>query len=203
MNIISHNSSKKDIENYYLAKSFTESELANSIDGHVFIVTPYNKEKIIKHVVSDKHKITKALIFYETGSDPMMNTKQGHWCCMFFRYPNIYFFDSLGLFPDDQLNKIPMSYRTKSNQVERRLGKIFYALTQKGYKIHYNDKKYQEEKNDVATCGRYCRLFLTECIDDNVDPYIKMKRILKFYKLKNEKFYDNAIVRYDETTYGG
>lgn len=184
--------SKKDI-----AKSYTENELRNLIAGDVRIVTPEHRERILNLANASRilNDIVKALIFYETNYDPVNMVRNGHWCALGIRGKNIYFFDSLGLFPDDQLDKIPAKFRLQSNQNKRTLGNILYELMNKGFKVHYNDIPFQENDVNVNTCGRYCALFLNEGLESPGDPYVNMKKILNKYKQPEENNYDNAIIR--------
>lgn len=181
-----------------IGKSFTETELRSLIGDDLKIITPDNRRLVIDMLSlcsQMKSHVGRAMIFYQTGYDIVNEIRNGHWCCVAIRYPNVYFFDSLGLFPDDELNKIPAEYRIRTNQNERVLGHILYEAKKKGYNIHYNDVKLQEDKPGINTCGRYCAMFLTEAIREP-NPYFYMTETLGEYRKKGERYFDKAIVRY-------
>jgi hypothetical protein len=138
--------------------------------------------------------IAKGLLFYETYYDARTDTRHGHWAGLALKGREAYFFDSLGIFPDDQLNKISTS-RLMGNHNRRHIAMVLHDLMQRGYKIHYNPNKLQEDVPAVSTCGRYVALFLEEAIKQK-DPYAYMKQALDPFKRKGENFYDEAIVRY-------
>ena len=160
-----------------IGKNFTENELRERI-GRVVIIAPGEAWKVVNMVEHAPRLgvIVKGLIFYQTGIDMRTNSKLGHWCCLAVRGNDVYFYDSLGIFPDDELNRIPISFRMRTNQNERLLGSILYQLKKKGFRIHYNDIKMQEDKDGVNTCGRYCALFL-KVVESEGNPYINMTNI--------------------------
>jgi hypothetical protein len=94
----------------------------------------------------------------------------GHWVCIFKRDDNtIEHFDSYGLKPDDELEKIPMNFRLINNSYYPHLTALLFKS---GYDIEYNDYRLQRHIKDVNTCGRHvaCRLnFRYMDIDDYFD----------------------------------
>ena len=79
----------------------------------------------------------------------------GHWVVVCRRSSSVYFFDSYGLFPDDEIQYTGKDY-------PHWLSAIFMkALEQpKPVKITYNDIPLQDITNpDSATCGRWCALY--------------------------------------------
>jgi hypothetical protein len=195
--------------NDFKKKTFTVNEIKTLISSYdntpaqpdkLYVITPENKFKlldIIKDLKGSEYRPVKILVFYETDSDPIKGTRMGHWCCMGIKGKDIYFFDSLGLFPDDELDKISPDYRKATNQGERVVGKILYQLANRGFRIHYNDLPFQETGPGINTCGRYCALFLGSAINGKGDPYLKMVRLLNPYKEMGE-YYDDAIIRYNK-----
>lgn len=181
-----------------MEKTFNENELKTLIGHDLKIITPENRIAVMSLLnlcTNIPSYIGKAMIFYQTGYDVVHEVRNGHWCCIAIRYPDVFFFDSLGLFPDDELNKIPYSYRIRTNQNERLLGHILFEAKKRGFNIHYNNSKLQQDGKGINTCGRYCVMFLNEAIKAN-DPYKYMVERLDPYKEDGERFYDNAIVKY-------
>lgn len=95
------------------------------------------------------------VLLYETREN------YGHWCCLIHHKDrNLYeFFDSYGIFPDDEFKWIPQHFRIKSNQVYPHLTWLLYNSKAK---VEYNHHKLQMKsgKNVIATCGRHvaCRI---------------------------------------------
>ena len=105
------------------------------------------------------------VILYETRKH------YGHWCCLFRNNKNnIEFFDSYGIFPDDELKYATKSFRKKNNMMWPHLT---YLLLSCPYKIEYNNHKFQKMSRKISTCGRWC---LIRCLLSAVD-------IDNFYKL--------------------
>lgn len=95
----------------------------------------------------------------------------GHWCCIIkHKDKHIEFFDSYGLFPDDEFKFIPEHFRKVSDQVYPHLT---YLLYKANCPIEYNNYRLQSKTDNVnkkiATCGRHvgCRLmFRNMSLDD-------------------------------------
>lgn len=101
------------------------------------------------------------LIHYQTSDNK--KTIEGHWAAMIIKpkIKQIWYFDSYGYFPDDQLSKIPIFYRNKTGQDHRDIGVfLFIAIRMHKFKVHYNDIQLQNFNSSITTCGRYCGLFL-------------------------------------------
>lgn len=82
----------------------------------------------------------------------------GHWVLLFkLNNKEIEFFNSYGGYPDDSLDKIPFEYRQQSNQIYPILTEL---LLNSGYKLHYNEFKFQKSGPNTKTCGRWCILRL-------------------------------------------
>ena len=92
------------------------------------------------------------ILLYETQKN------FGHWACLFLNSRDeIEFFNSYGVYPDEELAKIPENFRKESNQDEPHLS---YLLDQSGKKLVYNDFRLQKKEPNVNTCGRWCVLRL-------------------------------------------
>lgn len=101
------------------------------------------------------------LVHYQTSHTA--HTISGHWVSMIIKpkIKQIWYFDSYGYFPDDQLKSIPLFYRRASHQATRDIGIFLYmAIKHFHFKVRYNEFKLQQFGNKVATCGYYSALFL-------------------------------------------
>lgn len=90
------------------------------------------------------------VVLYE--NNVKIGSVYGHYCCIKLnsRDGELYFFDSYGIYPDDQLKH--------DNCIDE---SIYNSLVEKmydsPYHLRYNEKKLQGKKSE--TCGRYCALF--------------------------------------------
>ena len=189
-----------------VGETSTPEELADKVTGDLFLVkanigSPMRMLSAFRsrHEETMRYNpkaITKGLVFYETYYNALTDIRHGHWCALGLKGKNAYFFDSLGIFPDDELTKINMQ-RMLGNHNRRHIAMMLHDLMQRGYKIHYNPIKFQEDVPSVSTCGRYVVVFLEEAIKEE-EPYKYLQSILESYRDKGEKYYDEAVVRYTE-----
>lgn len=140
--------------------------------------------KIIKYSDIKKHKNIddlmdgyNLLILFETENN------KGHWCALKKCNNTLYFFDSYGIVPDDELEYTPKQFRIKNNMDKFYLTKLFYDSD---YNIDYNNYQLQKFDDNVNTCGRYCGLFLKLKNISNED-------FVKCFK-KSGRNYDKMIV---------
>lgn len=158
------------------------------------IITAQNKQFILNDILNSP--VTKYnipfLVHYQT--DNFGNIRIGHWACMIInKYTkDIYWFDSYGIFPDDELHYIDPIYRRRTDQHHRYIGKFLYTLMNRGYKIRYNEIPLQRRGDDVATCGRYCGIFI------RLQPLAPESFITYLNKFKPEQYrngYDDIVTK--------
>tara|TARA_R110000787_G_scaffold48261_2_gene116445 strand:- start:1706 stop:2038 length:333 start_codon:yes stop_codon:yes gene_type:complete len=66
----------------------------------------------------------------------------------------IFFFDSYGLVPDNELKfLIPIDLKKELNSNHRYLTELLYNS---GKKVEYNQYKLQKKNGDITTCGKWC-----------------------------------------------
>ena len=113
--------------------------------------------------------------------------KIGHWVCM-IRYvkkgkPTIEFFDSYGIFPDDQKKHISKEFLKTSEQDFNKIAELLYKASDR-YAIEFNDHKLQKWAPGIATCGPHvvsrimmkdlplekCNAFLNSFKDKGLSP---------------------------------
>jgi len=90
------------------------------------------------------------VILYPTVSD-----NEGHWCCLFInpRDDKLYFFDSYGIIPDDQLEFRTEEYTRIVPKTYRHLTKL---LLNSKREVDYNPWKFQSDSPKITTCGLWC-----------------------------------------------
>lgn len=86
---------------------------------------------------------------------PVDSNNSGHWCCI-FNNPiddKLYFFDSYGFIPDDQLNFTPHKRFVLDQDWFRYLTELLYTSPRE---IEYNEYQFQSMEPEVTTCGYWC-----------------------------------------------
>ncbi len=119
----------------------------------------------------DKHT---CIMLYQTGPT------YGHWTLLTKNASGINFLDSYGDLPDDQLQFIDSNFRKKSNQDYKHLINL---LLKTRLPIFYNNADLQELSSNIATCGRYCAIYL-KYDNINVDEFARIiKKLASSYDL--------------------
>lgn len=91
------------------------------------------------------------------------NMRSGHWTSLSFHPERreIYFFSTYGGKPDVEKNAwLAARDLRSSGQDINILNDGLKQLQQKGWKIHYNEYRYQNVGDDTACCGIYTAAFL-------------------------------------------
>lgn len=106
----------------------------------------------------------------------------GHYSCLSYVNNTVTFFDSYGMFPDEQLKNINKHFRKVSKQLRPQI--IRLLLTTVG-PMQYNEKKLQGNGENIMTCGRWCGFYLRTCeivsleeFTDMFAPYKKKDRLI-------------------------
>lgn len=99
----------------------------------------------------------------------------GHWCCLNRNKYGYNFLDSYGGTVDKSLD-----YNEKEFKYKKHLAKL---LSEASGDVYYNHLPLQKLSNNIATCGRYCAVYLR--YDDlNIDDFAKnIKKLAKNLKL--------------------
>jgi hypothetical protein len=137
-----------------------------------------NKARIVLypdlHKINDLDEILEpygaAFILYE------VKPSYGHWCCIIKIDDNtIEFFDPYGMYPDTELEFIPMHFRKKSHQYIPHLSWLMYNSH---YNLSYNEHKFQKHSSDIKTCGRWCAIRITF-------KHLSLENFTKIFKKAN------------------
>ena len=146
----------------------------------VKLITPNNKDDL--YISTTKNKDSNFMIYYETKNNN--GNRYGHWCGIVVKpiIREVWFFDSYGDFPDDQLENINSNFRKRSNQLNRDIGIFLYYMSTNGYKIRYNDEQLQSFDKKIATCGRYVGYFIKK----NVRPEVFADYLMNIADLQNK-----------------
>jgi hypothetical protein len=132
------------------------------------------------------------VILYQTGDH------YGHWCAIFKAGPPddkvLEFFDSYGLFVDDELEFTDKAFRREHAQDYPYLADLLLKYLGEGKKAEFNDRKYQKRGRDIATCGRHVgtRLRFRDLTLDEYEELID--RMMAAYNYPGGKDFADVIV---------
>jgi hypothetical protein len=108
--------------------------------------------------------------------------QSGHWVAVTRNASGVYFFDSYGGAPDSQLRWVPEATRDSLGVDGNYLTTILRTATQP---VYYNKHDYQSDKDGVATCGRWCCLFIKKGMNCE-DFYYFIQQQERKYKLNGD-----------------
>lgn len=130
-------------------KALSGRDILNALNNQARIIT--YKDIYKYNTLTDLlGKYKTCIILYERRKD------FGHWTCIFEHNPNcISFFDSLGVFIDEELNFCKPYY----NAIQPYLSKLIRESRYKN--IEYNEYVLQKTAPQINTCGRHviCRIW--------------------------------------------
>lgn len=122
-----------------------------------------------------------AIILYK--SEPRF----GHWTMIAKNDDDYHYLDSYGEPIDNPLSYVPKYVNEELGQNKKYLARLLLKAMKGGSNVYYNNARLQKLDPDVATCGRYCALYL-KYSDMNVDDFAKMiKKISKNLKMSNDE----------------
>lgn len=106
----------------------------------------------------------------------------GHWVCMFKKGDSIEYFSSYGDKPEAERCWLDEEQLEELGQDEPYLNQL---LKKSKYKVFYSTHQYQSDKEDIASCGRWCVMRLI-CKDmSNLQFYNLVKAQMKERGLKS------------------
>lgn len=86
----------------------------------------------------------------------------GHWTCLCRNQNDIYYFDSYGIGPDDELHNIKPGLRYQLHENSKALTRLIQTIPS-GFTFSYNKVQFQQYDPNVNTCGKWCDVFC-KCI---------------------------------------
>lgn len=137
-----------------------------------------DKCKILKYNEIDNFKIKEnepLFILYELKSN-----NNGHWICINKFNNEIYYFDSYGSYPENELKH--QSQNAIINNLNPK-NKVLKWLLEQPEKINYNNYEYQKEGN---TCGKWCCVFSK--LKLNIDNFNKLIKYNKPKEMSNDEY---------------
>jgi len=119
----------------------------------------------------------------------------GHWVVVTYKEKyneklnNIYFFDSYGYKPDDQLKFVPNETRIGLGVRKTFLTDLF---NKSNCNIFDKDIDYQNKKTNSQTCGRHCCNFLMMFLRNDIN-LIQYYKLMEAYKKELKLNYDEIV----------
>ena len=116
----------------------------------------------------------------------------GHWVVLIRNNDSLIFFDSYGIYPDDELNFVS---RLQNKLLGNKYSTIRNLMKSSELKLFYSKTKYQKERPNINTCGRWC------CVAINMLHQLKysleeMKKIMDRQVTETGKPFDLLVVDY-------
>jgi len=127
-------------------------------DGDIIRKLRGKTKLLLYHELADVSDIDDILV---NGSAVILyerKPKNGHWVCI-VRYmnnnrPTIEFFDSYGMFPDDEKKHIDDEFLALLGQKFNKIADLLLKASGR-YRIEFNDSKLQKWSPKINTCGRH------------------------------------------------
>jgi len=149
-------------------------------DAQIFKYSRLENFRTIDEILPGK--INYCVLLYEES------VNKGHWVCLTKYGDTVEFFDSYGGAPDTQL-------KWNHPEVNHRLDQKPYLteiFNRSKYNIVYNPIKYQDENDDINTCGRHCVFRILNLIQKKRD-LSKYYKLMKMLKKKTGATYDEIV----------
>jgi hypothetical protein len=165
----------KSLSGQDISKSLSGQDILDNVKCNLTQYKDVNKYKTIDELLG---KYKKCVILYHTSKN------YGHWTCLYEYNGTIFFFDSYGFTPDDELKFLHKDLKKELNSNHRYLTKLLYTSNKP---VEYNEYQLQERKIGVNCCGRWCieRLKYPEIsVDDfykifkDASKYINMDELI-------------------------
>ena len=132
--------------NKQVEKSLSSDEILKYLNNKCNLVT-YSEIVNYKTIEELIGVYKKCVLLYHTSEN------YGHWCCLYEHDGIIFFFDSYGFIPDDELKFLHKDLKSELNSNHRYLTELLYESNQP---IQYNEYQLQSKKTGINTCGRWC-----------------------------------------------
>jgi hypothetical protein len=171
----------KEVLKELKAYPLSGKDILKVVQTNIIIYTNISKYAKLEDLL---HKKTKSVVILYNTND-RNGQISGHWCTLFLRksnpndnnYNEIIFFDSLGLFPDIEHFKFIKKNNKDffENNYDNGSTKLVRLIYESPYeRFFYNNYPYQENKEGINTCGKYCviRLLLKDYSENQFDKYL-------------------------------
>lgn len=154
----------------YINHCLSDRDILNIIDTNIIM---YHELKNYNNI-DDILKNNSCVILYQS------TINYGHWCCINKIDNKIYFFDSYGLFPDNQKKYLKPDKTIKKLNQKNQMKRLLLNALNNNYEIYYNHNLLQNK--NTSTCGYWCIAFIKYNKSEN-EFYDYINRLHKKYDL--------------------
>jgi hypothetical protein len=161
-----------------------EKQISKSLSGEDILKALDYKCNLVQYKDLENFNSIKELLGQHKKCVLLYHTKRnyGHWTCLYEYDNRIYFFDSYGIIPDNELKFLHPDLKEELNSQHRHLTKLLYNQNKP---VEYNEYQLQERKPNIATCGRWVILRL-KYPTISVDEFYENFKFSKDY-ISNDK----------------
>jgi len=153
----------------------------------------FSKARILKYNQLVQYSSIEALLPEERDFCFLLiedSPNRGHWVALLRHHNQIEFFDSFGGKVDSQLSWSCPSVRRGLGQCKTHLSDL---LNQSPFEVVYNPIPYQQDGQDINTCGRHCVLRIVSRFSPenlNLSDYYSL---MKYWKKQTGQTYDEIV----------
>ena len=152
-------------KNKQLFKKYEKMLHSFASDADIMRALNCEMSKIIKYSELDKYTCFADLLPKEQEFVVLLieqKENSGHWVCIVRENDDIYLFDSYGSSLDRELGFVAKSMRILLGEDKRFVERLINCKCNNCQKLNIieNVSKFQSTNNDIATCGRWCILFV-------------------------------------------
>jgi hypothetical protein len=133
----------RDVRDYPLSDGDIRQILGDNIK-----IIPYPELADVENINECFDNEGRCIILFLTSSPTA-----GHWCAMLRKKRGIEFFDPYGEAPEKQKAGLSRSRLEELDEAQPYLTRL---MKESGLPIFYNKYAFQQSKEGVATCGRWC-----------------------------------------------
>jgi hypothetical protein len=118
----------------------------------------------------------------------------GHWVCLAKKDDTVYWFDSYGYDPHENINMVSSCIRKLLNQETDEIKRLYKSARKEGFKVEENEFQFQSDAPNINTCGRWV-LFFIECIKEGMG-FKEMEALIEKQEARTGKPSDVLVVDY-------
>jgi len=118
----------------------------------------------------------------------------GHWCVLVRRGDTVFWCDSYGYDPHENINMVSACIRKMLGQENDEIKRLYKSARQEGFTVEENEFDFQSGAPNINTCGRWV-LFFIECIREGMG-FKEMEALIEKQEARTGKPSDILVVDY-------
>jgi hypothetical protein len=176
---------------------YYEKKLAHMMSNDDLLVyLPDVKENLITYKELKKFKTMEQLLEKPNFDYKILlietQRNQGHWVCLAKKDDTVYWFDSYGQDPHENINMVSSCVRRMLGQENDEIKRLYKSAREEGFRVEENDFQFQADKPNINTCGRWI-LFFIQCIREGMG-FEEMEALVEKQEAKTGKPSDILVV---------